>query len=113
MTANGPIVEGASFGLQPVARYSITFVSKDLPSGVWWTMSLDGVQYSSSTSTLTVSGLYVHNAAGGIGTYKFGVGVRVRERDERDALRARGGSDERVGERHGSDDVSISWSDAV
>ncbi len=74
LTVNGPIVEGAAFGLQPLARYSITFVSKNLPGGVWWTISLGGVQYSSSTPTLTVSGLYAHNAAGGIGTYKFGVG---------------------------------------
>ena len=74
VTANGPIQEGASFGLQPATRYNITFVSKDLPSGVWWTVSLDGLQYSTAASTLTVTGLYVHNAPGGIGTYKFAVG---------------------------------------
>jgi hypothetical protein len=78
LTANvvvgGAITETASFYPLPAARFNVTFDETGIPSGAWWTVDLDGVGYSSNTSSLTVSDL-LSCAAGTAGQYQESVGV--------------------------------------
>jgi hypothetical protein len=58
VVVNGPIVETATFVALPGARFNLTFQASGLPTGAWWSVSLDGVGYASNTSTLTAGHLY-------------------------------------------------------
>jgi hypothetical protein len=75
LTVGGPVVESASFDPLPGARFNLTFVADGLPQGVWWTVNLNGVGYSSNTSSLTVGNLWPWSAAGSAGEYSLGVPV--------------------------------------
>jgi hypothetical protein len=74
VTANGAITETASFYPLPDARFNVTFQETGIVSGAWWTVNLNGVGYSSNTSSLTVSNL-LSCAAGTTGQYHESVGV--------------------------------------
>lgn len=58
VTVGSAITEAASFEALPNARFNLTFLESGLPAGTEWTVQLDGTGYSSSSPSLTVSGLY-------------------------------------------------------
>ncbi|MCI4372616.1 MAG: hypothetical protein L3K02_03105 [Thermoplasmata archaeon] len=72
ITVNGPIVETASFVALPANRFNLTFTAAGLGTGIWWTVNVNGVGYSSSSSTIVVGSLYPCSA-GSSGTYAIGV----------------------------------------
>jgi hypothetical protein len=74
VTASGAITETASFFPLPSARFNVTFQETGIVSGAWWTVTLNGVGYSSDASSLTVSDL-LSCAAGVSGQYHESVGV--------------------------------------
>lgn len=74
ITVQSPIYESAAFAPLPQARFNLTFVSQNLPSGVWWTVYLNGVGYSTNASSLTVPNVYSFSTAGGLGLYRTSVG---------------------------------------
>jgi Divergent InlB B-repeat domain len=73
VTADGTITESASFEPLPGARFNLTFVEAGLPAGTWWTVTLDGTGYSTSTNTMTIPNLYAWSAAGNLGKYTLTV----------------------------------------
>jgi hypothetical protein len=74
VTANGAITESASFYPLPSARFNVTFQETGITTGAWWTVSLNGVGYSSNSTQLLVSDL-LSCAAGTTGQYHESVGV--------------------------------------
>jgi hypothetical protein len=74
ITANGSITETASFYPLPSARFNVTFQESGIVSGAWWTVTLNGVGYSSNSTSLTVSDL-LSCGAGTLGQYHETVGV--------------------------------------
>jgi hypothetical protein len=74
VTANGAIEEAASFSPLASARFNVTFQETGITSGAWWTVTLNGVGYSSNSSALTVSNL-LSCSAGTAGQYRESVGV--------------------------------------
>jgi hypothetical protein len=72
VTVGGAIVESATFVPLPSARFNLTFQQTTVPSGTWWTVSLDGVGYSTNGSRLVVPDL-LSCAAGAAGQYTVGV----------------------------------------
>lgn len=74
LTVGGPITETASFFPLPASRFNVTFDEAGIPSGSWWTVDLNGVGYSSNSTSLTVSNL-LSCAAGTAGQYFVSVGV--------------------------------------
>jgi hypothetical protein len=74
VTVGGAITETASFYPLPASRFNVTFDESGIPSGAWWTVDLNGVGFSSNTSSLTVSNL-LSCAAGTAGRYQEAVGI--------------------------------------
>jgi hypothetical protein len=72
VTADGAITETASFYPLPDARFNMTFLESGVPAGVWWTVYLNGVGYSSNATTLEVGDL-LSCAAGPSGQYRVAV----------------------------------------
>jgi hypothetical protein len=68
----GAITETASFYPLPNARFNLTFLQSGIPSGVWWTVYLNGVGYSSNGTQLEVNDLW-SCAAGAAGQYSVAV----------------------------------------
>jgi Divergent InlB B-repeat domain len=57
VTVNSPITESASFEALPVARFNLTIDETGLTTGVWWTVDVNGIGYSSSATSLVVGDL--------------------------------------------------------
>ncbi|MCI4318270.1 MAG: hypothetical protein L3J96_07000, partial [Thermoplasmata archaeon] len=57
----------------PYARYNLTFQEAGLPTGTPWSVSLNGIGYGASGSTLVVGGLYPFSAPSGLGSYSLSV----------------------------------------
>jgi hypothetical protein len=72
--ADGAIVETASFYPLSSTRFNLTFTETGIPAGVWWTVDLDGVGYSSNTTQLVVNDL-LSCAAGPSGQYSIAVPI--------------------------------------
>jgi hypothetical protein len=71
ITANGPIVETASFYPLPGSRFNLTFAETGLAPGTWWSVFLSGSGFSTNTSTLEVQNLLPCGVPGG--TYNLSV----------------------------------------
>lgn len=69
VTPLGPVTEAASFYPLVPNRFNLTFVQTSIPTGTWWTVDLNGVGYSSNTSTLVVPQLYSCAFSGNLGKY--------------------------------------------
>jgi List-Bact-rpt repeat protein len=72
VTANGPITESANFEALPGARFNLTFQDTGLPAGTQWGVELNGVGYSTTQPSLTVSNLYSYTS-GASGVYALAV----------------------------------------
>jgi Divergent InlB B-repeat domain len=72
--ALGAIVETASFYPLSSARFNLTFAESGIPAGVWWTVDLNGVGYSSNTTQLVIDSL-LSCSAGTAGQYAVGVPI--------------------------------------
>jgi hypothetical protein len=75
VTANGPIVDSATFQPLPGARFNLTLTSKGLPTGTWWTANLAGSGHSTNGSSLTVGNLWPWTATSGAGEYNLSVPI--------------------------------------
>lgn len=71
VTADGPIVETASFYPLPGSRFNLTFTETGLAPGTWWAVTLNGRGYASNTAMLNVSSLLGCGAPGA--NYALGV----------------------------------------
>ncbi|HEV2317238.1 MAG TPA: sialidase family protein [Thermoplasmata archaeon] len=69
VTADGPIVESASFVPLPANRYDLVVNESGVPNGTLWTVYLDGIGYSSTGSQLVVPELYSCRSDPVDGTY--------------------------------------------
>jgi List-Bact-rpt repeat protein len=65
ITANGPIVQTASFYALPNSRFNLTFVEAGLAPGTWWTVFLGASGYSTNNATLEIGDLLACGAPGG------------------------------------------------
>ena len=65
ITANGPIVQTASFYALPNSRFNLTFVEAGLAPGTWWTVFLGTSGYSTDNATLEIGELLACGTAGG------------------------------------------------
>ncbi|MCI4372618.1 MAG: hypothetical protein L3K02_03115 [Thermoplasmata archaeon] len=65
VTVNGPLQESASFEALPVARFNLTVAQTGLPSGVWWTVELNGLGYSTTGGTLLIPDLFPCSSGSG------------------------------------------------
>lgn len=74
LTANGPITESATFYPLPDARFAMTFEETGVPAGTSWTVFVNGVGYSSNSTSLSVPDL-LSCAAGSPGQYAEAVGI--------------------------------------
>jgi hypothetical protein len=75
VTANGPIVETASFYPLVPNRFNLTLTESGIPNGTTWSAYLDGVGYSSSNTTLTVPNAYSCQFSGTLGRYSVAVPI--------------------------------------
>ena len=71
ITANGPIVETATFFPVPASRFNLSFTETGLAAGTWWTVFLGGVGYSSNQAAFAVHNLLSCSAPGG--TYNLSI----------------------------------------
>jgi Divergent InlB B-repeat domain len=72
ITVGGPISETANFAGLPANRYNLTLTEVGLPTGTWWTVSLNGTGYSSEATSFQVGDLY-SCTAGASGQYSVAV----------------------------------------
>jgi hypothetical protein len=72
ITVNAPITETATFAGLPADRYNLTLTETGLPTGTWWTASLNGTGYSSNAATFEVGDLY-SCTDGAAGTYPLSI----------------------------------------
>jgi hypothetical protein len=70
VSADGPLVQTASFAPLPTDRFNATFTGNGLAPGTWWSVFLNGIGYSTDQANLTVGGLY-SCSAGPAGTYSL------------------------------------------
>jgi hypothetical protein len=69
VTANGPILETANFAPLPANRFTLTVNETGVPNGTTWTVQIDGVGYSSNSSSLAIPDLYSCSAPAAESTY--------------------------------------------
>lgn len=70
LTMNGPVVETANFAPLAANRFYLNFSDgNSLPNGTWWTVYVDGVGYSSDTSSISVPHVYSCLVSGSLGRY--------------------------------------------
>jgi hypothetical protein len=72
ITVNAPISEAATFEGLPTDRFNLTLTETGLPSGTWWTVSLNHTGYSSDAATFQVADLS-SCSAGASGQYALSV----------------------------------------
>jgi len=75
VTANGPIVDSATFQPLPGARFNLTLEASGLPTGTWWTANLAGTGHSTNASSLTVGNLWPWTASSGLGQYNLTIPI--------------------------------------
>jgi List-Bact-rpt repeat protein len=73
VTIAGATVEVANFVPLAPNRFNLTVQETGVPNGTEWSVDLDGVGYSSNTSTLVIGNLYSYASSGNLGRYTLQV----------------------------------------
>ncbi|MCI4318901.1 MAG: glycoside hydrolase [Thermoplasmata archaeon] len=73
ITVQGPTVEVASFVPLALDRFNLTVQETGVPNGTEWSVNLNGVGYSSNSSTLVIGNLYSYASSGNLGRYTLQV----------------------------------------
>jgi len=73
LTANGPIVETASFLPLVLDRFNVTINETGVPNGTAWTVVVGGVGYSSLSSQLVIPNEFSCTYSGSLGRYSVAV----------------------------------------
>jgi Divergent InlB B-repeat domain len=73
ITVQGPVVEVAAFVPLALDRFNLTVQETGVPNGTEWSVDLNGVGYSSNSSTLVIGNLYSFANSGNLGRYTLRV----------------------------------------
>jgi hypothetical protein len=73
LRVGGPIQEVAQFDPLPLDRFNLTVSQSGVPIGDEWSVNLNGVGYSSNSSSLVIPNLFAYTGSGSQGRYTLQV----------------------------------------